>query len=162
MTDQPEIPKPGEDAPTVIRPAATESAPQADVPARAIEDAPTVVSRTPIESGAQPAEAAPAEVVPAEAGPADVAPAEAVPADVVPAAPGPANVVPAEAAPTDVAPPDAAPADVASTGRPSADYAASASVDGASVLPIDRPEVAVGAAFAGGLLLALILRRFAH
>jgi len=39
---------------------------------------------------------------------------------------------------------------------------AAVSVDGAAVSPIDRPEVAVGAAFAGGLLLALILKRLAR
>jgi hypothetical protein len=38
-----------------------------------------------------------------------------------------------------------------------------ASSDGTAVIgPPDRPEVAVGAAFAGGLVLALILRRLAR
>jgi len=49
-----------------------------------------------------------------------------------------------------------APAQVASTEYPAT------SLDGAAISPIDRPEVAVGAAFAGGLLLALILRRLAR
>jgi hypothetical protein len=31
-----------------------------------------------------------------------------------------------------------------------------------AALPLDRPEVIIGAAFAGGLLLALILRRLAR
>jgi hypothetical protein len=33
---------------------------------------------------------------------------------------------------------------------------------GASSVPSDRPEVAVGAAFAGGLVLALVLKRLAR
>ena len=40
--------------------------------------------------------------------------------------------------------------------------AGSAAVGGTKPLPSERPEVAVAAAFAGGLLLALILRRLAR
>lgn len=32
----------------------------------------------------------------------------------------------------------------------------------AGALPVDRPEIAIGAAFAGGLLFALILKRLAR
>jgi hypothetical protein len=38
----------------------------------------------------------------------------------------------------------------------------SAATDGAGNPPSDRPELAIGAAFAGGFLLAQILRRLAH
>jgi hypothetical protein len=36
------------------------------------------------------------------------------------------------------------------------------SVDGTAASPSDRPEIVVGAAFAGGFLLALILKRLAR
>ena len=58
-------------------------------------------------------------------------------------------------------PPIPQPGEVHSTDLPSPDSGVT-SLDGAAVSPIDRPEVAVGAAFAGGLLLALILRRLAR
>ena len=34
--------------------------------------------------------------------------------------------------------------------------------DGGEVPPFERPEVQAGAAFAGGLLFAMILKRFGH
>lgn len=40
------------------------------------------------------------------------------------------------------------------------DYTVGASSD--TIGPSDRPEIAVGAAFAGGLVLAMILKRFAR
>jgi hypothetical protein len=55
-----------------------------------------------------------------------------------------------------------------STGQPTAQDSPSTDAGGASVperaaaLANDRPEVAVGAAFGGGLLLALILKRLAR
>jgi hypothetical protein len=44
----------------------------------------------------------------------------------------------------------------------SADAAPAPSGPSGSPFPADRPEVAVGAAFAGGLVLALILKRLAR
>jgi hypothetical protein len=41
-------------------------------------------------------------------------------------------------------------------------HEASASGGAGSLFPADRPEVAAGAAFAGGLVLALILKRLAR
>jgi hypothetical protein len=51
-----------------------------------------------------------------------------------------------------------------STGQPAAETAAGgASVpERAAAIANERPEVAVGAAFGGGLLLALILKRLAR
>lgn len=41
-------------------------------------------------------------------------------------------------------------------------YAMPPDASGASSSPADRPEVQVGAAFAGGFLVALILKRLGH
>jgi hypothetical protein len=41
-------------------------------------------------------------------------------------------------------------------------YEASSSGGAGSLFPADRPEIAAGAAFAGGLVLALILKRLAR
>ncbi|HWE15454.1 MAG TPA: hypothetical protein VG365_18150 [Solirubrobacteraceae bacterium] len=69
--------------------------------------------------------------------------------------------------PSDESPPEA-PATLApvpppafgTTGPPAPDESSPAG--GGSLLPADRPELAVGAAFAGGLVLALILKRLAR
>jgi hypothetical protein len=45
---------------------------------------------------------------------------------------------------------------------PATDWSSSGSDAGALGAPADRPEVAVGAAFAGGFILALVLKRLAR
>jgi hypothetical protein len=50
----------------------------------------------------------------------------------------------------------------AQTSPTLAPEAVPASVDGTAASPSDRPEIVVGAAFAGGFLLALILKRLAR
>jgi hypothetical protein len=70
-----------------------------------------------------------------------------VPAAVAPLAPGESSVSPAPVPPSE--PPAWRPEDDLSSGGPAA-------------LAAERPEVAVGAAFAGGLVLALILKRLAR
>lgn len=45
---------------------------------------------------------------------------------------------------------------------PTGSYAMPEGPSGASSSPADRPEVQVGAAFAGGFLVALILKRLGH
>ena len=64
-------------------------------------------------------------------------------------APAPAAATPA---PTPPLPPPTPPLPPSPAAAPT----------GASSVPSDRPEVAVGAAFAGGLALALILKRLAR
>jgi hypothetical protein len=71
-----------------------------------------------------------------------------------------------ETAPTDATEPPTRPADSSPTAgsswptpsEPSNEWSADAS----GAIPSDRPEVAVGAAFAGGFLLAMFLRRLAR
>jgi hypothetical protein len=89
-----------------------------------------------------------------------------------------ASEKPAEAVPTEVTPP-AAPLPVSGTEPASQPTAASAAItpppvpgptpppppsgDGGVVAPAtDRPEVAIGAAFAGGFAIAMLLRRLAR
>ena len=55
------------------------------------------------------------------------------------------------------------PATEATTARPAGSVAGSAGEQGTEMpfgIPPDRPEILVGAAFAGGLLAAIILKRF--
>jgi peptidoglycan DL-endopeptidase CwlO len=108
---------------------------------------------------------APAQLVPDEAAteavsadpPTEVAPATAA----AEPTPPPATPTPPPATPA-AEPPAPAPA----TESPAADFtdAEAPAGDGglASVFPADRPEIAAGAAFAGGLVLALILKRLAR
>jgi hypothetical protein len=72
-----------------------------------------------------------------------------VPAAVAPPAPGESAVVSPAPVPPRSEPPAWRPEDDLSSGGPAA-------------LAAERPEVAVGAAFAGGLVLALILKRLAR
>jgi hypothetical protein len=91
---------------------------------------------------------APAQLVPDEAA------TEAVSAD------PPTEVAPATAA-AEPTPPPATPTPPPAT--PTSPPEAPAGDGGlASVFPADRPEIAAGAAFAGGLVLALILKRLAR
>ena len=81
--------------------------------------------------------------------------------------PPPAASPPAPAAPPMAAPPVAAPTDLPPlppTQRPSdaAIAAGTANPYGLPEIAVQRPEVAVGAAFAGGLVLAQILSRLAR
>jgi hypothetical protein len=92
---------------------------------------------------------APAEPVPAEPPPADESPAGAAAAE-----PSPAEPVPAEPSPAYSPSPAPTPSD--SSGAPPYTPA------GAAELATDRPEVAVGGAFAAGFVLALILKRLAR
>jgi hypothetical protein len=109
--------------------------------------------------------------------PTDVQPADETPPPGVPAAaavpPPPPAIAPAmdspgAEVPAVVAPPE--PGESASTlpppvGRVGSDSPAWSPEDepsGPAALAADRPEVAVGAAFAGGLVLALILKRLAR
>ena len=52
--------------------------------------------------------------------------------------------------------------DTAQTPPGSGSHAMSGGTPAASSSPADRPEVQVGAAFAGGFLVALILKRLGH
>jgi hypothetical protein len=72
-----------------------------------------------------------------------------VPPAVAPPAPGDSTVVSPAPVPPRSEPPAWRPEDDLSSGGPAA-------------LAAERPEVAVGAAFAGGLVLALILKRLAR
>ena len=80
----------------------------------------------------------------------------AVPPPAAAAAPAPAAAPP----PVTTPPPAAAPPPV--TAPPSFDDASSGPSGLAAAFPPDRPERAAGAAFAGGLVLALILKRLAR
>jgi hypothetical protein len=67
---------------------------------------------------------------------------------------------PTTAGPT---PPPTEPATEATAARPAGSVAASTGGEGTELpfgIPPDRPEILVGAAFAGGLLAAIILKRF--
>jgi hypothetical protein len=76
------------------------------------------------------------------------------PAEPAPAEPAPAEPSPAEPSPTYSPSPEPAPSD--SSGAPPYTPA------GAAELATDRPEMAVGGAFAAGFVLALILKRLAR
>jgi len=105
------------------------------------------------------------------------APESVVPEAVVPEAMAPEAVVPEAMAPEAVVPeavvpeamaPEAVALEPAFSPSPPVSYPlvgsapAPASTDGASGTAESRPEVAIGAAFAGGLVLALILKRLAR
>jgi hypothetical protein len=67
---------------------------------------------------------------------------------------------PTTAGPT---PPPTVPATDTTTARPAGSGAVSSGEPGTELpfgIPPDRPEILVGAAFAGGLLAAIILKRF--
>ncbi len=64
-------------------------------------------------------------------------------------------------APSETGPPEPTPTVVTPT-PPIPPPAASTAGAGRAALPSDRPEVAVGAVFAGGFLLAMILKRLAR
>ena len=154
VTEQPETPaadggaaadaeqwRPEADAPAPLEPAeppATAAEPEpVEPPTTAAEpepaEAPTVVAETPVET--PPAETPPPEP-PAETPAATPAPVETpapAPAPAPPVAPPPSFAMPASQPPVDA-------------GRTAA----------------GRPEVVAGAAFAGGFLLALILKRLAR
>ncbi|HVE67794.1 MAG TPA: hypothetical protein VNB64_04360 [Solirubrobacteraceae bacterium] len=107
-----------------------------------------------------PPEAVAAEAGPEEAGAADKSPAVDEPA---PAEPASAGFAPPEPAPPEPEPADKSPAveapGASDNGSPSFQESPFSPpfVDAPSEGP--RPEVLIGAAFAGGLLLALIFRR---
>jgi hypothetical protein len=85
--------------------------------------------------------------------PAGVSPPETATPGVKPSAPAPESAAPA---------PAAAPAFGTTEPGPTP-YEGSTSGGGLeSLFPPERPERAVGAAFAGGFVLALILKRLAH
>jgi hypothetical protein len=79
-------------------------------------------------------------------------------------APQPPPVVtpPAAAAVPPVPPPPTRDADSPGAGAVTATDFPPAGDGGGSPFPADRPEIAVGAAFAGGFVLALILKRLAR
>jgi hypothetical protein len=105
----------------------------------------------------QPESDAPATLVP------DGAPTEVTPAAMPPVPPAPVGPpVPAEAAVPVVSPPPTFAVDDPGVGGVTPSDFAPAADGGGSPFPADRPEIAVGAAFAGGLVLALILKRFAR
>jgi hypothetical protein len=108
------------------------------------------------EPAALVADDTPTQVSPPAAPPAQVSPPAAAPAAPEPATPEPPPAFTPPPPPPPPAPPSAA--------EPSSSEAASAGPDGglAAAFPSDRPERAVGAAFAGGLVLALILKRLAR
>ena len=133
MTEQPPSQPPAEE-------------PEGDTPAALVsDDAPTQVS-------------APDPTDAPEAPPAPPAPPAAFASADAPTAPtGP----PASARPTAVPPPSAAPPPPV-TDLPS-DESVSAGPSGlAAAFPPEHPERALGAAFGGGLVLALILKRLAR
>jgi hypothetical protein len=139
VTEQPQ------NGPTVQ--SGAEPEPAGDMPAALGPDAPTDVH----PATEPPAPAAPAPEPPAVQPPPPPAIAEAmnsqdvgVPPAVAPLEPGDSPVVDA---PSDTPAPSWRPED-----EPSA----------AAALAAERPEIAVGAAFTGGLVLAMILRRLAR
>jgi hypothetical protein len=142
-----------------------------DVPAElAPDDAPTAVTPTPPgAAGDPPTEVAPPPQPPAAfaagtAGdsiedPAPVPPPEPdAPAPAVPPVPPPAAS--AVATPAVPPPPSLAADDPVVGGITATDFPPATGAG--SPFPADRPEVAVGAAFAGGLVLALILKHLAR
>jgi hypothetical protein len=56
----------------------------------------------------------------------------------------------------------AAPAYESAPAAPAYESAPAGAESGGSPFPADRPEIAIGASFAGGLVLALILKRLAR
>jgi hypothetical protein len=78
--------------------------------------------------------------------------------EVAPAAPPPAPV----GAAGPVAPAPAFAVEDPGVGGVTTSDFAPASGGGGSLFPADRPEMAIGAAFAGGLVLALIVKRLAR
>lgn len=114
-------------------------------------------------AGDAPAALGPDEV-PAVLGPDEVpavlspddAPTVVRPAAVAPLKPGASPAVPPPAVPPPAVPPPAVPP--VPDWRPEDDL----SSGGPAALAAERPELAVGAAFAGGLVLALILKRLAR
>ncbi len=110
---------------------------------------------------------APESVVPEAVVPEAVVPEAMAPEAVVPEAMAPEAVVPEAVVPEAMAP-EAVALEPAFSPSPPVSYPlvgsapAPASTDGASGTAESRPEVAIGAAFAGGLVLALILKRLAR
>ncbi len=96
-------------------------------------------------------QSAPAGAVGAASEAAHVPPAIAPP-PAVPVPPPPAGLPPADAPPTDASLGGDAPTTASGLPNP----------HGLPEVAVERPELAVGAAFGGGLLLALILKRLAR
>jgi hypothetical protein len=124
-----------------------ESEPAGDMPAALGPDAPTDVH----PAGEPPAPAAPAAASPAVPPPPPPAIAAAMDSQDVGVTPAVAPLEPGDS-PAGSAPPVAPAPDSRPEDEPSA----------AAALAAERPEVAVGAAFTGGLVLALILKRLAR
>ncbi len=87
-----------------------------------------------------------------------------VPAQLAPDAPAEVRPSGEPSGPAPAVPPPApAPPPAFGTTEPGpSTYASTPSGGQQSLFPPERPEYAVGAAFAGGLVLALILKRLAH
>lgn len=95
--------------------------------------------------------------------PADSTPTEIRPAPEPPSALGDADVLAVDSPPQVTAPPVAPPPGSLPPPPPTPDWAGAAPSVGGSSSPFDeRPELAVGAAFAGGLVVALIFKRLAR
>jgi hypothetical protein len=151
------------DAPAELAPddASTDVTPAA--PALGV-DPPTEVVPPPVVAADPPTEVAPVPPAAFAAGtaggsvedPAPVPPPEPdAPAPAAPPVPPRVPLAPAVPPPPSLAADDPAVGGITATDFPPASGAG-------SPFPADRPEVAVGAAFAGGLVLALILKRLAR
>lgn len=140
MTDQPQ------NGPTGHAGADSEP-PGDDVPAALGPDVPTDVHAV----GEPPAPAAPVGESPAVAPPPPPAIAVAMDSQDVGVPPAVAPLEPGDSPAVSVPP-----------GAPAPSWPPEDEPSGATALAAERPEIAVGAAFAGGLVLALILKRLAR
>jgi hypothetical protein len=150
VTDQPQSgPPAGADA-------GSDPEPTGDMPAALEPDAPTKVHGT--ETETQPAAAAETETEVAPPSPPPPTPPPVIAAPMADQGTATPAAVPPPEPGDSVAPPPAPSVPPAQSPRPEDDV----SSGGPAALAAERPEIAIGAAFAGGLALALILKRLAR